>query len=139
MLRGALRSGVAQRRSVFEVFARYLPHGRRYGVVAGVGRLLDALEAFRFDSDQLDFLRAARITDELTLSFLESYRFGGDIWGYAEGHCYFPGPPILVVEGTFAEAVILETLALSILNHDCAVAAAGSRMVLAAEPVGLQE
>ncbi len=36
------------------------------------------------------------------------------------------------MEGTFAEAVILETLALSILNHDCAVAAAGSRMVLAA-------
>jgi nicotinate phosphoribosyltransferase len=132
MLRGALHSGVAQRRSVFEVFARYLPHGRRYGVVAGVGRLLDALEAFRFDSDQLDFLREARITDELTLSFLESYRFGGDIWGYAEGDCYFPGSPILVVEGTFAEAVILETLALSILNHDCAVAAAGSRMVLAA-------
>ena len=132
MLRGALHSGAAQRRSVFEVFARYLPHGRRYAVVAGVGRLLQAVEAFRFDSDQLEFLRAAGIADELTLGFLESYRFGGDIWGYAEGDCYFPGSPILVVEGTFAEAVILETLALSILNHDCAVAAAGSRMVIAA-------
>jgi nicotinate phosphoribosyltransferase len=132
MLRGALRSGAAGRRSVFEVFARYLPHGRRYGVVAGVGRLLDALTAFRFDADQLDFLRAAGIADEPTASFLESYRFGGSIWGYAEGDCYFPGSPILVVEGTFAEAVVLETLALSILNHDCAVAAAGSRMVIAA-------
>ncbi|HUZ24649.1 MAG TPA: nicotinate phosphoribosyltransferase [Streptosporangiaceae bacterium] len=132
MLRGALHSGAAQRRSVFEVFARYLPHGRRYAVVAGVGRLLQAVEAFRFDSDQLEFLRAAGIADELTLGFLESYRFGGDIWGYAEGDCYFPGSPILVVEGTFAEAVILETLVLSILNHDCAVAAAGSRMVIAA-------
>ena len=132
MVRGALHSGTAQRRSVFEVFARYLPHGRRYGVVAGMGRLLEALKAFRFDSGQLDFLGAAGIADDLTLSFLESYRFGGDVWGYAEGDCYFPGSPILVVEGTFAEAVILETLALSILNHDCAVAAAGSRMVIAA-------
>jgi nicotinate phosphoribosyltransferase len=132
MLRGALHSGAAQRRSVFEVFARYLPHGRRYGVVAGTGRLLEALREFRFGADQLDFLRTAGIADEATLGFLKSYRFGGSIWGYAEGDCYFPGSPILVVEGTFAEAVILETLALSILNHDCAVAAAGSRMVMAA-------
>jgi nicotinate phosphoribosyltransferase len=132
MLRAALRSGVAHRRSVFEVFARYLPHGRRYGVVAGTGRLLEALAAFRFDADQLDYLRSAGIADEATLDFLKSYRFGGSIWGYAEGDCYFPGSPILVVEGTFAEAVILETLALSVLNHDCAIAAAGSRMVLAA-------
>jgi nicotinate phosphoribosyltransferase len=132
MLRAALHSGTAQRRSVFEVFARYLPHGRRYGVVAGVGRLLDALEDFRFDSGQLEFLLAAGIVDQATAGFLESYQFGGDIWGYAEGECYFPGSPILVVEGTFAEAVVLETLALSVLNHDSAIAAAGSRMVLAA-------
>jgi nicotinate phosphoribosyltransferase len=132
MLRGALRSGAAGRRSVFEVFARYLPHGRRYGVVAGTGRLLEALAGFRFGPGELDFLREAGIADPATLDFLKSYRFTGDIWGYAEGDCYFPGSPILVVEGTFAEAVILETLALSILNHDCAVAAAGSRMVLAA-------
>jgi nicotinate phosphoribosyltransferase len=132
MLRGALRSGAAHRRSVFEVFARYLPYGRRYGVVAGVGRLLEALAEFRFGPEQLGFLKAAGIADGPTLEFLESYRFGGDIWGYAEGDCYFPGSPILVVEGTFAEAVILETLALSVLNHDCAIASAGSRMVLAA-------
>jgi nicotinate phosphoribosyltransferase len=132
MLRGALHSGVAGRQSVFEVFARYLPHGRRYGVVAGTGRLLHALDAFRFSPGQLDFLREAGIADEATLDFLKSYRFSGDIWGYAEGDCYFPGSPILVVAGTFAEAVILETVALSILNHDCAVAAAASRMVLAA-------
>ncbi|MGH3274957.1 MAG: nicotinate phosphoribosyltransferase [Streptosporangiaceae bacterium] len=132
MLRGALHSGVARRRSIFEVFARYLPQGRRYGVVAGTGRLLEALAAFRFDADQLDFLRRAGITDDATGDFLKSYRFRGDIWGYREGDCYFPGSPILVVEGTFAEAVVLETLALSILNHDCAVAAAASRMVLAA-------
>jgi nicotinate phosphoribosyltransferase len=133
MLRAALRSGAAQRRAVFEVFARYLPVGRRYGVIAGTGRLLDALRRFRFGGEELEFLRAAGVADEATLSYLESYVFTGDIWGYAEGDCYFPGSPILVVEGTFAEAVILETLILSILNHDCAIAAAASRMVTAAD------
>ena len=132
MLQASLRSGAADRRAVFEVFARHLPHGRRYGVVAGTGRLLDAIERFRFGPDDLEFLGGAGIVDEPTLAFLESYRFSGNIWGYSEGDCYFPGSPILVVEGTFAEAVLLETMSLSILNHDCAIASAASRMVNAA-------
>jgi nicotinate phosphoribosyltransferase len=132
MLQASLRSGAAGRRAVFEVFARHLPHGRRYGVVAGTGRLLDSLAQFRFGPADLEFLGGAGIVDEPTLAFLESYRFGGNIWGYSEGDCYFPGSPILVVEGTFAEAVLLETVTLSILNHDSAIASAASRMVTAA-------
>ncbi|TYB47720.1 nicotinate phosphoribosyltransferase [Actinomadura chibensis] len=133
MLQAALRSGTAGRRAVFEVFARSLPAGRRYGVVAGTGRLLDALDAFRFDPDELEYLSANGIVDEPTARWLEKYRFTGNVWGYAEGDCYFPESPILVVEGTFGEAVLLETLALSILNHDCAIASAASRMVRAAQ------
>lgn len=132
MVRGALASDTAARRAVFEVFARHLPAGRRYGVVAGIGRLLDALESFRFDSPALEYLTSQGIVDEPTASWLSSYRFSGDIWGYGEGDLYFPGSPILVVEASFAEAVILETLALSILNHDTAIASAASRMVHAA-------
>ena len=132
MLEAALHSGAAHRRAVFEVFARHLPHGRRYGVVAGTGRLLDAIERFRFGPEELSFLRDSGIVDETTLRYLASYRFGGNAWGYGEGDLYFPGSPILVVEGTFAEAVVLETVALSVLNHDCAIASAASRMVTAA-------
>ncbi len=130
MLQAALRSGTAHRRSVFEVFARRLPEGRRYGVVAGTGRLLDALESFRFGEPELAVLE--QVVDADTLSVLRDWRFTGSVWGYAEGECYFPGSPMLVVESTFAEAVVLETLVLSILNHDCAVAAAASRMTAAA-------
>jgi len=132
MLQASLQSGAAERRAIFEVFARHLPHGRRYGVVAGTGRLLDAIERFRFDPADLEFLGDAGIVDSPTLAYLESYRFSGNIWGYSEGDCYFPGSPILVVEGTFAEAVLLETVTLSVLNHDCAIASAASRMVTAA-------
>ncbi|HWU05913.1 MAG TPA: nicotinate phosphoribosyltransferase [Streptomyces sp.] len=133
MLRAALKAGTAGRRSVFEVFTRRLPDGRRYGVVAGTGRVLDAVENFRFDADVLRFLREKGIVDEETLDWLAEYRFGGDIWGYPEGEVYFPGSPIMRVEGSFAECVLLETVILSILNHDSAIAAAASRMASAAQ------
>src|SRR4051795_13319983 len=132
MLGSALRDGTADRHCVFEVFARRLPEGRRYGVVAGTGRLLEALPDFRFDGATMELLCGADIIDEPTAEYLSNYRFGGDIDGYPEGELYFPHSPILTVTGTFAEAVILETLTLSILNHDSAVAAAAARMVSAA-------
>jgi len=133
MVRSALADGMAQRRCVFEVFARRLPQGRRYGVVAGTGRLLDALEAFRFGPAELDALRAADVVDEPTLRWLGGYRFGGDVDGYPEGELYFPGSPVLTVSGGFAESVLLETLVLSVLNHDSAVASAAARMATAAK------
>ncbi|MCL6669747.1 nicotinate phosphoribosyltransferase [Streptomyces panaciradicis] len=132
MLQAALKAGTAERRSVFEVFTRRLPEGRRYGVVAGTGRVLDAVENFRFDAGVLAFLREKGIVDEATLQWLAGYRFSGDVWGYPEGEVYFPGSPIMRVEGSFAECVLLETVILSILNHDSAIAAAASRMSSAA-------
>src|SRR5690349_11077335 len=130
MLQAALASGAAHRRSVFELFPRRLPAGRRYGVVAGVGRALDAFEAFRFDDATLETLRD--VVDDSTLEWLSGYRFSGSIWGYAEGEAYFPYSPLVVVEATFAEGVLLETLLLSIYNHDSAIASAASRMTGAA-------
>jgi nicotinate phosphoribosyltransferase len=132
MLRSALRDGSADRHCVFEIFARRLPDGRRYGVVAGTARLLDAITEFTFDEDNVVWLSETGAVDAATAEYLAGYRFGGDVDGYAEGEAFFPYSPILTVSGTFAEAVVLETLALSVLNHDCAVAAAAARMVTAA-------
>ena len=132
MVEAALRSGAATRRCVFEAFARRLPEGRRYGVVAGAGRFLEALQRFRFGDDEIDELRRRGVVDDATCDWLAGYRFSGDVSGYAEGEVYFPGSPVLVVESSFAEAVVLETLVLSILNHDTAIASAASRMTSAA-------
>jgi nicotinate phosphoribosyltransferase len=132
MVEASLRSGAAERRCVFEVFARSLPRRRRYAVVAGLGRLLDALPHYRFDDDALAFLTSSDVVDNATCDWLASYRFTGSINAYAEGEVYFPGSPVLAVEGTFAQCVVLETLVLSILNHDSAVATAAARMVNAA-------
>ncbi|HEY2765581.1 MAG TPA: nicotinate phosphoribosyltransferase [Pseudonocardiaceae bacterium] len=138
MLASALADGSAARRSTFEVFARGL-HGRRYGIVAGTARLLDAITRFRFGDDQLAFLDRISGLDRRTLNWLAGYRFDGDIDGYPEGELYFPGSPVLTVTSSFADAVVLETLVLSVLNHDSAVATAAARMVHAAAARPLTE
>lgn len=130
MLQAALANGTASRTCTFEVFARRLPGGRRYGVVAGIDRVLEAIRDFRFDEPALAHLEP--ILDARTLEFLAGFRFDGDVDGYPEGELYFPGSPVLSVTGSFASAVVLETLVLSILNHDCAVATAAARMTSAA-------
>jgi nicotinate phosphoribosyltransferase len=130
MLAAALRDGTAHRRTTFEVFARRLPDGRRYGVLAGTGRFLEALGEFAFDDAALAMV--AEFLDPETLDYLRGFEFRGDVDGYPEGELYFPGSPVLSVTGAFAECVVLETLALSILNHDTAVASAAARMVSAA-------
>ena len=130
MLQAALRDGSANRQVTCEVFGRRLPNERRYGVVAGTERVLRAVEDFRFSANQLaemDFL------DEKTKEYLRHYRFSGQIDGYREGELYFPNSPILTVRGTFGECLILETVILSIMNADSAVASAASRMVTAAD------
>lgn len=130
MLQAALADGTADRRCAFEVFTRRLPNERRYGVVAGTARVIDAVKNFRFTAEQLDGLP---FLDGRTRTYLENYRFSGQIDGYREGELYFPNSSILTVRGTFAECVVLETVILSILNFDSAVASAAARMVTAAE------
>lgn len=132
MMDAALHSGVGDTPVVFEIFGRKLPSTRRFGVVAGTGRILEALERFKFAPQQIDWLAREHIVSDAALDFLRDFKFSGDIHGYAEGECYFAGSPLLTVEGTFAECTLLETLLLSVFNYDCAVASAASRMTIAA-------
>ena len=132
MLDAALHDGTAMRPSVFEVFARRLPEGRRYGIVAGTARVVDALEAFRFDDATIRWLEAERIVTPSTLRWLADFRFRGDVHAYREGEVHLGGSPVMTVVAPFAEALLVETVLLSILNHDAAIAAAAARMVSAA-------
>jgi nicotinate phosphoribosyltransferase len=132
MLDAALRSGVADVPAVFEVFSRALPEGNRYGMFGGLGRLVEAIARFRFSSEHLRYLETIGLVSATALERLSTYRFAGNIDAYREGEIFFPFSPVLTVTGTFAEAIVMETLVLSILNHDSAVASGASRMVDAA-------
>ncbi|WP_309647261.1 nicotinate phosphoribosyltransferase [Nocardioides sp.] len=132
MLSSFVTDGSAHHRAVFEAFSRRLPDGRRYGLLAGLGRLLPLLAGFRFDADEVSWLLAEGVVNDVTAAYLRDFRFTGDIDGYREGDLYFPHSPVLTVAGTLGECVVLETLVLSVLNHDTAIASAASRMVTAA-------
>ena len=133
MVQAAMDAGTAFRHSLFDLFTRRLPAGRRYGVLAGLGRALEAIEDFRFDEAELEFLLREGVIRDNLAQWLSEYRFTGEMWGYPEGEVYFPGSPVLTLEGSFAECCILETVLLSIYNHDSAIAAAASRMTSMAE------
>lgn len=132
MLDAALNSGNAHKQVVFEVFSRSLPAGRRFGVFAGVGRLIEEIKNFHFTEAQIEFLRSENIVSEKTLEWLKTYSFSGEVEGFQEGEIYFGNSPVLTLIGSFAECVVLETLVLSILNYDSAVASAAARMKIAA-------
>ncbi len=133
MLSSFVEEGTASRRAVFEAFTRRLPEGRIYGVAAGLARIVEAVEAFVFEPEDIRWLVDDGAVSAGTADYLAGFRFSGDIIGYREGDVYFPNSPVLTVDATLGEAIVLETLLLSILNHDCAIAAAAARMVEAAE------
>ena len=130
MLAGAIAEGLADRRAVFEVFCRRLPPGRRFGVTAGQGRLAALLTELVWDDESL---AAVPFLDPATAAWLTGRRPTPVLSSYGEGDTFFPGSPVLTIEGSFGEGLLLETLALSVLNHDSAIAAAAARMVLAAQ------
>jgi nicotinate phosphoribosyltransferase len=132
MLASFIGEGISDKPAVFECFARRLPAGRRYGMLAGLGRLLPLIEDFRFDAAELCWLEEEAVIDAATVRYLRDFRFTGDVTGLREGDVYFPGTPVLTVEATLGEGIVLETLILSVLNHDTAVASAAARMVTAA-------
>lgn len=133
MLNAALGDGTAQRNAVFEVFARFLPEGRDYGIVAGTERAVDAILNFRFAQDQVSWLVLEDIVDAAHEDVLTGFCFSGSVDGYDEGEFYLANSPVLRVRSTFGEGVVLETLLLSIFNHDTAVASTAAQMIRAAD------
>lgn len=139
MLEAFIENGMHNKKAVFELFGRKLPEGRNYGVVAGTARAIDAVLNFTFQSEDLDYLKNEVGLKEDTIEFLANYKFSGNVFGYQEGDYWFPYAPLLTIESTLGEAVILETLLLSIFNYDSAVASAASHMRAIAPKANLME
>lgn len=137
MLEAAIKDGTVNRKAVFELFARKLPGERNYGIVAGTERALHAIRNFKFTESDLSYLEDH--VDFDTIEYLRNFKFTGTAYGYHEGDFFFPFSPVFTVESTFGEAVLLETLLLSIFNYDSAVATEAARIKQIAGSKSLQE
>lgn len=137
MLGAYLREGIAGRRAVFELSMRRLPRARRFLVVAGIDRALRYLENLRFTEEEIAYLRECpSLKDVMTdamVEYLRAFRFRGSVFGLREGEVLMGGAPVLRVEGTLAEAQIVETFLLGVINHESKVASKAARVVLAAQ------
>lgn len=122
-------------RATFEVFVRTLPANRNFLVAAGLNQALDFLEHVQFGADEIAYLRQhpafARIGPKF-FSYLEAFRFSGDVWAMPEGTVCFPGEPLLRVSGPIAEAQIVETALLATISFQTMVASKAARITQAA-------
>ena len=138
MLAAYARSGLAERRAVFELFVRRLPASRRFLIACGVGRAIEALRALRFSSADLAWLEAdgflgPAFKHRAVRELFEGFAFRGRVLAIPEGRVCYPNEPLVRVEGTLAEAQLVETLLLSMVNHDARVASKCARIVLATQ------
>ncbi|MDO9017818.1 MAG: nicotinate phosphoribosyltransferase [Deltaproteobacteria bacterium] len=137
MLGAYLREGIAERRGVFELSLRRLPPNRRFLLVAGVDRVVRYLRDLCFTDAEVDYLRAQPdlrdvMTDAME-GYLRTFRFRGDLDAIPEGALAFEAEPILRVTASLAEAQLLETFLLGVINTETRVASKAARLVLAAE------
>ncbi len=137
MAAGYFHRGFAGRAATCELFVRRLPAARRFLVALGIDRLLDALTSLAFDEEDIAFLRSVPALEHaMTPAFcdyLRAFRFTGDVAAVEEGTVVFANEPLLRVRAPIIEAQILETLALSIINHATMIGSKAARVVLAAK------
>lgn len=138
-----IEAGKADEHSVFELFARRLPKGRRFGMMAGIGRAIQEVAEEIVTEDMARSISEFQIIPPSIENWLRSKAgeplFTGNIYAYREGSLYSPYSPLVRVEGKLIEAIMLETFLLSVLNHDSAVASAAARMRIAAGGRGIIE
>jgi nicotinate phosphoribosyltransferase len=136
MAAGYFRHGMHEKRVSFELSVRRLPPQRRYLLVAGLESALSQLAELRFTEAQLDYLREVpglrgAMSFEL-VEHLRGFRFRGDVQAMTEGTVAFAGEPLVRVTGTLLEATLVESLLLSVVNTETALASKASRLVQAA-------
>ncbi|HEY8343196.1 MAG TPA: nicotinate phosphoribosyltransferase [Calditerricola sp.] len=133
------KSGIADKRVVFDLYFRRPPFGNGYAVCAGLEQALEAVLSLAFTEDDLAYLKSIHPYEEAFLDELRRFRFTGDIWAIPEGTVVFPYEPLLRVEARVFEAQLLETALLNLVNHQTLIATKAARVVEAASGDGVLE
>lgn len=123
-------------RVVFDMFYRTNPFSGGYTVFTGLEEVIDALEDFRFSSDDIEYLRSLKFFNPSFLDFLAHYRFSGDVYAFDEGTPAFPGEPLVRIESSLIDCQLVEAFVLNTLNFQTLIATKANRMVYATRGKG---
>ena len=123
-------------RVVFDMFYRTNPFSGGYTVFTGLEEVIDALEDFRFSSDDIEYLRSLKFFDPSFLDFLAHYRFSGDVYAFDEGTPAFPGEPLVRIESSLIDCQLVEAFVLNTLNFQTLIATKANRMLYATRGKG---
>lgn len=133
MANGYYLNGWKDRIVYFDVFFRRIPDGGGFAIAAGLEQLIDYLEHFHFEPEDIEYLRSKGCFDEGFLEYLKDFRFRGDVWAVPEGTPVFPGEPILTIRAPAIDAQLIETFTLLTLNHQSLIATKANRVCRAAQ------
>lgn len=120
--------GIHNRKAVFEVYFRKIPFGNGYAIFAGLERVIEWIQKFKFSQSDLDYLKEAVGYDDDFLHYLSTIRFTGNIRSFVEGELAFGNEPLMRIEAPIAEAQIIETPILNIINYQTLIATKASRI-----------
>jgi nicotinate phosphoribosyltransferase len=121
------RDGIHNRKAIFELYFRKSPFGNAYAVYAGLERVLQFIESFGFSESDIEYLRSEGYGEDY-LTFLSEMKFTGSIRSMKEGELVFPNEPLLRVEAPLAQAQLVETQLLNIVNYQTLIATKASRI-----------
>ena len=133
MANGYFINGLGKRITYFDMFFRSIPDGGGFAITAGLEQVIDYIKGLHFTKEDIDYLREKKLFCEEFLSFLQEFRFTGDIYAIPEGTPVFPNEPILTVRAPAIEAQLIETYILLSLNHQSLIATKANRIVRAAQ------
>ncbi|KKI91914.1 nicotinate phosphoribosyltransferase [Bacillus sp. SA1-12] len=120
------------RKAVFEVYFRKLPFGNGFAVFAGLERIIQYLQDFHFSESDIDYLRNELGYKDDFLLYLKNLRFTGNVYSVIEGEMVFGNEPIIRIEAPLAEAQLIETAILNIVNYQTLIATKAARIKLVA-------
>ncbi|MFC3284982.1 nicotinate phosphoribosyltransferase [Litchfieldella rifensis] len=120
-------------RGVFSLYFRKLPEPRNFMLACGQQYVAELATRLRFPPASLQRLADIDLFDDGFLTWLENFRFSGDIWVVPEGTPVFPNEPLMEVEAPIAEAQLLESLVLNQVQLETVLASKVVRLVMAAE------
>ena len=133
MANGYFNKNMQDRIAYFDVFFRKVPDEGGYAIVAGLEQIINYIRNLSFDEEDIRYLRKQNKFSEEFLSYLENFRFTGDIWAIPEGTVVFPNEPLITVKAPIIQAQLLETMLLLTTNHQSLIATKTSRIVKEAQ------